>query len=280
MWNDKAATGTLTGQIMDAARDAGRIIRSAHPGKEQVMTKEGKSNFVTAYDDAVQEKLIGLLQEILPEAHFVGEEEGKEDFLSGYAKGDTFVIDPIDGTLNFMRHYEVSTTSIALLRDGEPYIGVIYDPFSDQMFWAEKGKGAYENGERLYTSNDDLEASLVNMGTAPYYEERVTQMAFSLGHYYLRRSLDIRRSGSAAYDLCLVASGRTGLFFEPVLSLWDYAAGALIVHEAGGLVTDLYGKPLSYRGKTSVCAVTKGVAGQDYLPPASLLEPEPYLLSR
>ena len=261
---------TLLGRITDAAAEAGRIIRSASGIEEMVHTKEGRANYVTAYDEKVQEYLFGCLRGILPEAHFVGEEEGKTDFTPSCEEGYTFVIDPIDGTTNFMRDYSLSVTSIALFRDGNPYMGVVYNPYTDQMFYARKGGGAWENGTQIFSGTDGLAHSLVNMGTAPYYEEAVTLKAFKLGHWYLRHALDVRRTGSAAYDLCLVASGKSGLYFEPVLSLWDYAAGALIVTEAGGRITDLSGRELAYRGKSSVCAVTRGVAAEEYLPPRDL----------
>ena len=217
----------------------------------------------------------GVLKElsrILPEAHFVGEEEGQEIFLPEYGKGFTFVVDPIDGTSNFMRDYELSVTSIALLKDGRPYIGVIYNPYADRIFYAEKGCGAFENGRQIFTSPDPLSHSLVSMGTAPYYADEITHSAFEIGNWYLKRSIDIRRSGSAAWDLCLIASGRTGLFYEPLLCLWDYAAGACILEEAGGTITDMHGEILAYRGKSSILAVTAGVAKEDYLPPVELMK--------
>ena len=257
-------TGLLQ-EIMKAARGAGEIM--LHAGREKsVVSKEGRANFVTAYDEKVQEYLFAALSKLLPEAHFVGEEEGKEAFPAEYEKGYTFVIDPIDGTSNFMMGYGVSVTSIGLLKDGKLYIGVVYDPYSDQMFSAQRGAGAYENGVRLSSGEEPLSHSLVSMGTAPYYEDTLTRRAFELGHWYLKRSVDIRRSGSAAYDLCMVASGRIGLFFEPLLQIWDFCAGSLIVEEAGGKVTDLEGNALSFREKSSICAVTAGVARQPYLP--------------
>jgi len=255
---------------MEAARRAGEIILHAERPDEEVFSKSGRANFVTAYDRKVQEFLIGELKKIFPQAHFVGEEEDLENFAAGYDKGYTFVIDPIDGTTNFMKGYSLSVISIALLLDGASHVGVVYNPYTDQMFHAVKGCGAFENGVRIKSSGEPLERSLVGLGSAPYYEEAVTRRAFEIGHWYMRRSLDIRRTGSAAYDLCLVASGKEGLYFEPVLSLWDYAAGALIVEEAGGRVTDLKGNTLAMRGKSSVCAASRGVAGGDYLPPEEL----------
>ena len=261
----------LVEKIMHVARAAGEIILHAERPDAKVSIKSGRANFVTVYDEKVQEYLIGKLSEILPEAHFVGEEEELESFAAGYDCGYTFVLDPIDGTTNFMKGYRLSVVSIGLFLDGRPYIGVVYNPYTDQMFGAEKGCGAWENGERIDSGDEPLSRSLVNMGTAPYYEEEITRSAFQIGHFYMRRSLDIRRTGSAAYDLCLVASGKIGLYYEPILSLWDYAAGAMILEEAGGKITDLRGETLAFRGKSSVCAVTRGVAAQPYLPPEELL---------
>ena len=258
-------------QINDAARGAGEIMLHASMNRSMVMSKEGRANYVTVYDEKVQEYLVGRLGDILPEAHFVGEEEGQEVFLPEYENGYTFVIDPIDGTSNFMKHYGISTTSIGLLRDGQPYIGVIYNPYSGQLFCAEKGAGAFENDVRIRPDDSPLKESLVSMGTAPYYADYITRSSFEIAHWYISRSIDIRRSGSAAWDLCLIASGRIGLFFEPLLCLWDFAAGACIVEEAGGKITDMNGATLTYLGKSSICAVTAGVAKEDYLPPAELL---------
>lgn len=261
----------LLRKIISAAYGAGEIMVNASPHDEDVMAKGGRANYVTVFDEKVQEFLLKELSRILPEAHFVGEEEGQEIFLPEYGKGFTFVVDPIDGTSNFMRDYELSVTSIALLKDGRPYIGVIYNPYADRIFYAEKGCGAFENGRQIFTSPDPLSHSLVSMGTAPYYADEITHSAFEIGNWYLKRSIDIRRSGSAAWDLCLIASGRTGLFYEPLLCLWDYAAGACILEEAGGTITDMHGEILAYRGKSSILAVTAGVAKEDYLPPVELM---------
>ena len=257
----------LLKEIQEAAREAGRIILGASKEQMHVSSKGGKSNFVTEYDDRVQEYLIDRFSGFLPEAHFVGEEEGRDVFTDECKDGYTFVIDPIDGTTNFMMGYRISVTSIGLFRDGEPYIGVVYDPYSDRMFWAKKGEGAYENGARIHTSDEGLEHNLVSIGVAPYYGSEFIRNSLRIGAWYLERCVDVRRTGSAAYDLCMVASGRTGLFYEARLGLWDYAAGALIVTEAGGRVTDMWGNELSWRGKSSLCAAGQGVAREEYLPP-------------
>lgn len=258
-------TSILLAEISDAARKAGSIILEGAGHAKSRRAKDGHANFVTEYDARVQKFLIETLKETLPDAHFVGEENGEEQFLPEYEKGLTFVIDPIDGTSNFMKGYQPSVTSIGLLKDGKPWLGVIYNPFSDQLFSGAAGIGAWENGEAIRTSPDSMKDSLILMGTAPYYEE-LSERTFALARHYLSRCIDLRRSGSAAWDLCSVASGKAGMFFELRLCLWDYAAGGCILEAAGGTITDLEGKPLSFRGKSSIAAVSAGIAKENYLP--------------
>ncbi|MGN0361700.1 MAG: inositol monophosphatase family protein [Bilifractor sp.] len=255
-------------QIKEAAWEAGGMMRSAYDGSAEITpdkVKAGHANFVTVYDQKVQDFLTTRLSEILPEAHFVGEENGRDHFTPEDAHGYTFVIDPIDGTSNFMHHYGPSVTSIGLFRDGAPFLGVIYNPWQEVLFHAASGMGAFENDKRIYSSEDSLAMSLVSIGTAPYYRELRDQV-WKLGDFYLDRSVDLRRSGSAAWDLCMVASGRIGLFVEPRLQLWDYAAGAVILTEAGGKITDLQGKPLDFRGPSPIAGVSAGVSREQYLP--------------
>lgn len=257
----------LTYDIKEAARGAGKIMREASEIAAATHEKDGFKNLVTEYDRRVQEYLFARLGKRLPEARFLGEEEGEDAFRAEYRKGWLFVIDPIDGTSNFIKGYRPSVTSIGLFRDGKPYIGVVYDPYRDEMFAAEKGCGAELNGREIHTSGDPLAKSLVSMGTAPYYADEVIRSAFETGIYYMKKCIDIRRSGSAAADLCYVACGRLGLYFEPYLQLWDYAAGALILTEAGGRFTDYSGNEVPFDGPTGVVAASAGVAGEKYLPP-------------
>ena len=265
----------LCDSIKAIALQAGDIIRSAAGLPEEpsgsadesdlIMSKQGHANYVTQYDRQVQAFLFDALSKLLPDASFVGEEDGKSLFLPAYKKGYTFVVDPIDGTSNFMKGYGQCVTSIGLLRDGAPYLGVIYAPLTDQLFCAVRGQGAFENEEPIHCSSAPLSMSLVTMGTAPYRAD-LSPQAFLLAAHYMPRCIDIRRSGSAAWDLCMTASGRTGLYFEPMLSLHDYAAGACIAMEAGVTVTDLDGQPLSFDSESSISAASAGVASAPYLP--------------
>ena len=215
-----------------------------------VDAKSGRADLVTQYDKQVQERLRTGLLEIMPDAHFVGEEGSTQQFAP---TGTFFIVDPIDGTTNFIKDYHFSCISVALVVDNAAELGVIYNPYTDEMFYAQRGEGAFCNGKRLNVSNEPLENGIVVFGTAPYHEE-LNEKTFQLAYAYFKKALDVRRSGSAALDLCTIAAGRAELFFELVLSPWDYAAGALIVEEAGGLVSDYDGRPLAYDHPCSVLA--------------------------
>ena len=255
----------LLGRIVDEVKQAGQIMLEADHIDEGVKTKQGHANFVTAYDERIQNILTDRLQKILPEAGFVGEENGKEVFLPEYRSGFVFVVDPIDGTLNFMNGYRLSVVSVGLFKDGRPYMGVVYNPYSNDCFTGCRGKGAWRNGRKIMSSDKPLEDSLVLFGTSPYNSE-LRKKSFALAMDYASRSEDIRRSGAAEWDLCMVACGCAGLFFELTLGLWDYAAGALILQEAGGRITDELGNELTYEGRSGVVAVSRGVSSGDYLP--------------
>lgn len=238
-------------QVIDIVQEAARIMLEADEMDAKTRAKEGKGNFVTEYDSKVQAFLKDRLLELFPEAVFMGEEDDddKADIHKGYA----FIVDPIDGTSNFTRGYKMSSISVALALDGYPQLGVVYNPYLDETFWAEKGKGAYLNGRQIHVSDRTLEQSLVLFGTSPY-DETLAKRSFEIAYRYFSRAEDLRRSGSAAIDLCCLACGRADFYFELKLSPWDYAAGALIVEEAGGLVSDLEGNPVTYDRKQTVVA--------------------------
>ena len=248
---------TLVEKIADAVRECGKIMLDAVRTADMVETKEGHANFVTVYDKKVQETLRKKLLEILPEAVFVGEED---DVHASIKKGFAFIVDPIDGTTNFIKDYHVSAISAGLAKDGEKYIGVVYNPYLDEMFTAERGKGAFLNGRPIHVSRNPLSEGIVLFGTAPYYEE-LSKKSFQMAYAYFKKALDVRRSGSAAIDLCSIAAGRAELFFELRLSPWDFAAGALIVEEAGGVVTTVEGGAVTLGQKCSVLA-TNGRCGR------------------
>ena len=146
-----------------------------------------------------------------------------------------------------------------MLLDGTTVFAAVYNPYSDEMFSAEKGKGAYLNGKPIKCGKHSYENSLVSIGMSPYYKDTLGEQTVNIVRECFLRCVDVRRSGSAALDFCNIASGRTDCFFECKLSPWDYSAGMLLVEEAGGIVTQFDGSPLAMNEPCSVIA-TNSVA--------------------
>ncbi len=218
----------MTEKIKDIVQTAGNMI--VKPQKLSVMGKEGHANYVTNMDIEVEEYLKAQLTQMLPGSIFIGEEQKNQELDDRL----TWIVDPIDGTTNFCRGWAFSAVSVALLENKMPVLGCIYQPFKKEMFWAEKGKGAYLNGERIRVSDVDFPQALVGVGTSPYQEE-LAGKGMELALAFLQHAGDLRILGSAALDLAYVACGRQDIFFELRLSPWDVAAGALLVEEAGGV---------------------------------------------
>jgi myo-inositol-1(or 4)-monophosphatase len=218
---------TLLKQVEQVALDAGNLILQME--KPEIFVKEGHANFVTEADIASQKFCVEQLQKLLPEANFFAEEKEDNKLQPGY----NWIIDPIDGTTNFMRGIRHSAISIGLVKDGEGVLGVVYDPYQKEMFSAVKGEGAFCNGKPMHVSSEPLESGQIFFGTTPYYREMAEKTCEKIREVFLKCA-DLRRSGSAALDLCYVAAGRCDGFFELLLSPWDYAASSVIIAEAGG----------------------------------------------
>ena len=238
--------------MVRVARGCGDMMCRAHAGTIESETKSGFRDLVTRYDKEIQKYAVQQLAEAFPDAHFICEEG---DAPAPEAGGMTFIIDPIDGTANFAHHYGHSCTSIGCTLNGEPVAAAIFNPFRDELFTAVKGCGALLNGERISAADGTLAESLVLFGTAPYNPELAGETIRRVTWLY-GRCQDIRRTGSAALDLCYIAAGRAGLYFELELSLWDFAAGALIAEEAGATVMTADGQKLDFSraNKSSVVA--------------------------
>lgn len=219
--------------IIDIVRRAGELVRSANDVTAATHEKNGPADLVTEYDLAVQRFLRQELLALLPEADFFGE-EGQHDALTSPW---TFIVDPIDGTTNFVRRLHYSDISVALAQDGQTQYAVVYDPFADELFSAQKDGGAFCNGLPIRVSERDMAHAVFLCGST-IYDRSLTEQNFSLIRQLYEKGLDFRRFGAAALDLCQVAAGRVEVFGECCLSPWDYAAGSLIITEAGGIVTD------------------------------------------
>ncbi len=236
--------------IINVVKRAGNSLLLVDDAERSVSTKEGRANFVTKYDVAVQNYLKEELLKILPEAAFIGEEgDDKSALGTGYA----FIVDPIDGTTNFIKNYGKSCVSVGLLYKGDPVMGFVYNPYTNHMYHAEKGKGAFMNYQPIHASKHGLSDGLILFGTAPYYQE-LFDRSYELVKTLHKAGMDIRRSGSAALDLCDIAAGRAEIFVELMLQPWDYVAGCLIVTEAGGIVTRTNKEPLCFDHGCSVLA--------------------------
>ena len=220
----------MLNEIISAVKQAGEIYKSA--GNDLGVSKKGSNvNLVTKYDKMIQEFLIEKLTEIIPDAHFLGEEgENNKELSNGYC----FIIDPIDGTTNFIKGYQRSAISVGLTKDKELYLGVVLDPDLDNIFYAQKGCGAFLNGKPIHVSDVDMENSLVLFGTCPY-EHEFADETFRLAKELFLKAIEVRRSGTAALDICYVASGKADFFFELILRPWDWAGATLILQEAGGI---------------------------------------------
>lgn len=240
------------------------FILSANDIESGIKVKDGDDNYVTAYDIETQKRLIESLSKIVPDAEFLAEESGLD---TSAPQGLYFVIDPIDGTTNFMHSLSHSAVSVALCNGDETVFGCVMNPYLNECFCAVRGEGAFlrKNGIEFPISVSDrtINNALVSFGTTPY-DKSHAQKTFSRVCEFFTLCRDIRRGGSAALDLCYVAAGRYDVFFELTLSPWDFAAASLIIKEAGGTFTDLNGKEIKKPCKTPVLA-SNGVCLEDAL---------------
>lgn len=247
----------ILGLIKRAALDAGEIMLSAGRYSGSAAGKSGDRNYVTEYDLKIQRFLRERLSEVCPEAAFKAEEEGA-DRVSGRLE---WIVDPIDGTSNFIHGTLCSAVSIALCGNGAPLYGAVFNPYSGELFSAARGEGAFLGEERISVSRRSYDRALISFGTTPYTRAKA-ELTFRILRLAYAQSLDIRRSGSAALDLCFLAAGRTDGFFEISLSPWDYAAGALLITEAGGRITDFSGNAPDLDSPDSIVAGNAEVYAQ------------------
>lgn len=251
---------TIQRKIEKLAIRAGEKILHADTDALQdvtITTKSSRRDLVTSMDLEIQRMLMTELKKLVPECRFLCEEMIPEMVnamitdADEIKRGICFIIDPIDGTANFVHGNRHSCTSIAMTADGETQIGVIYDPYRDELFSARKGYGCYLNGEKLPVFDASMKNEITVFGTAPY-DDSTNGPTFRLAQKLYEVSADVRRTGSAALDCCWTACGRFGLYAELSLSPWDFAAGKLIAEETGCIVTTIDGQPLTFEGKPTI----------------------------
>ena len=229
----------------DTAREAGAVLRREFDRPKKISYK-GEVDIVTESDRRSEEIIVARIREHFPGHAIIAEEGGGASAAAAGAKY-CWHVDPLDGTTNFAHGYPCFAVSIGLSEDGEPIAGVVFNPVSDEFFTAARGEGAYLNGQPIRVSSiEKLATSLVATGFPTHQRKRSANM-----NYYWEftlRSHGVRRDGSAALDLCSVACGRFDAYWEFRLNSWDTAAGALLVREAGGLVTAIDGGPYRLGG--------------------------------
>jgi len=225
---------------IDLCRAAGDIL-NYYASREKLVEFKGQANLVTIADKESEELIIGGILGRYPSHSILAEESGSTQ--AGAAV--QWIIDPLDGTTNFAHGYPFYCVSIAVEEKGEIVCGAVYDPIREEMFSAARGAGAYRNGERLRVSEvAQLSQGLLITGFPYNFRERL-ETVIQQFRQFLVASQAVRRGGSAALDLCYVASGRLDGFWELYLQPWDTAAGRIILEEAGGRVTDFKGGPFS-----------------------------------
>ncbi|WP_301099444.1 inositol-1-monophosphatase [Otariodibacter sp.] len=225
-----------------AARKAGNIIAKGYEQSTSDLdiTQKGTNDYVTAIDKAAEEAIIEVIRKSYPDHTIVGEESG---LLSADNSDVQWVIDPLDGTTNFIKRFPHFSVSIAIRVNGRTEVGVVYDPIRNELFTAVRGEGAKLNEFRLRVDNDrrDLQGAVLATGF-PFKVAKHTTAHLNMIEGLMNNGVaDFRRTGSAALDLAYVASGRVDGYFEIGLKPWDCAAGDIIAREAGALVTNFVG---------------------------------------
>lgn len=233
-------------RLTDIVRRASKLMLT---DAFEISQKEGFENIVTSSDVAVQEFLREELAELLPGCGFLCEEEDRHDANHEY----TWIIDPIDGTANYSRGIDQCAICVGLKRGDEMVMAAVFLPRTDEMFTAEKGRGAYLNGRRIRVSERKFADAMLFCALSVYHKEHAEVCSKIIVDAF-HQCNDVRRFGAAAPEICYVAMGRCEMFFEYVLSPWDYAAASLILKEAGGVYCDLDGNAPQYTNATGLIA--------------------------
>ncbi len=228
--------------LLQAVRQAGALVLEKFNASFEIAFKDSINNLVTEVDQASERLITEIIRSSFPDHGIVGEEYGNSEAASPYQ----WYIDPIDGTVNFAHHVPLCCVSIALAYEGTVLLGAVYNPMMNELFFAEKGKGAYFNDKPISVSaKADLHKAFLVTGFPYVFQED----ALNIFGHFLKMELPIRRLGSAALDLCWVAAGRFDAFWENSLQPYDIAAGTLIVKEAGGKVTDYTDREINVDGR-------------------------------
>lgn len=238
-------------EILELVHSTDRIIFNEEMA--HAVTVKGAADYVTKVDVAVQEYMRKELKRLTPDIILLAEEQENNNLDP---KRSYWILDPIDGTTNLIHDYRMSAVSLGLYEQGQMTFAVVYNPFTRETFHAVRGQGAFLNEVPIHVSHREaFDTCVISLGSTPYEKDKAP-MLFPIFQKVFMETADFRRSASAALDLCYVAAGRVDGFFELNLKPWDYSAGALILEEAGGKVTDWSGKALPCLYNSSVLSAT------------------------
>jgi len=266
----RVTSKSFTAVAVNTAAKAGEFIKSKLGEYRQLDIKTTPHDLVTEVDKGAEAMIRKLILTHFPHHRILGEEgvaPGAEASIRAVQEASgaeyLWIIDPIDGTTNFVHGFPFFSVSIALAHQGEVIVGVVYDPSRDELFVAEKGKGAYVGGRRMQVSAEDqLQSSLLATGFPPERDRALPNNMKGM-QALVPKVRNVRTSGSAALHLAYVAAGRLSGFWELGLNAWDLAAGVLLVQESGGTVTDTLGNPYSLQVRNMLA--TNGKIHQEML---------------
>ncbi|MBF8437081.1 inositol monophosphatase [Halanaerobiaceae bacterium Z-7014] len=221
------------------ARKAGRLQMDNFQKNIEIDSKDRKIDLVTEVDKKSEKILVDKISTAYPDHSIMAEEGSNKSNDSRYC----WIIDPLDGTVNYVHGFPIFAISLALYKDDQPEYGLVYLPYFDDFYVAQRGQGSYYNGKRIHVDEDYTVKDGIIATGFPYSHQESNE-SLELFNKILPEAGGIRRTGAAAYDLCQVASGVFSGFWEIELNLWDIAAGILLIEEAGGVITDFKGKTL------------------------------------
>lgn len=241
----------LTTTAILAAQKGGNLLKKSFGSYCEIKSKTNKHDLVTEYDEKVEKLVIESIQNVFPDHIFLGEESGN---IGENPQAIRWIIDPLDGTMNFAHSIPVFSISIAATFQNTTLCGVVYNPMNEEIFIAEKNYGAFLNGQKLKVSDTTLLSDAILATGFPTNLAENPKNCIQHLEQFLKLGLPVRRLGSAALDLCYVAAGRYDGYFEVALNPWDFAAGLLIIEEAGGKLTTYENTSLSLEEKSSIIA--------------------------
>ncbi|XP_072763921.1 inositol monophosphatase 1 [Anoplolepis gracilipes] len=248
-------------EVLRLVKQAGSIINEKIYQPKEVVTKSSEIDLVTEWDQKVEKLLINGISSKYPDHKFIGEESTAMGQKVELTNAPTWIIDPIDGTMNFVHGLPHTCISVALLINKTAEIGIVYNPILDQLFTARKGQGAFLNGAPIHVSDKkELRNSLLMLETGTSRDPEQLEAILQNINKLITRVHGIRTLGSAALNICMVALGGADIYFEFGIHAWDFAAGELIVREAGGVSIDPAGGPLDVLSRRALCASSMELA--------------------